>query len=296
MGLSDIRIDGIIAAFPERWRPYALLMRLDRPAGWWLLLLPGWWGIARAAGGWTGMGAREAWLMALFLAGAIVMRGAGCVINDLLDRDLDRLVERTRNRPIASGAISPRRALIFLAALLTIGFCILLQTTPLCILIGILSILPIAVYPLMKRITWWPQAFLGMTFNLGALMGWAAVMGTLEPAAFALYAAGIFWTLGYDTIYAHQDMDDDIEAGIRSTASLFGTRSKIWVGGFYAATIACLMILASGTAWSALILFLAAAHLAWQIGRWNPGDAQRSLRIFRSNRDFGLIVLAALLV
>ena len=214
-------------------QPYALLMRLDRPIGWWLLLLPGWWAIVLASGGVMNMNIKSWALMAAFLIGAVVMRGAGCVVNDIWDRDLDKMVERTRERPLASGAVSVKQAAAFLSLLLMIGAAILLSMNMLTIMLGLLSLPLIALYPAMKRITYWPQLFLGLTFNFGALMGWAAVTGELSAAPLFLYLGGIFWTIGYDTIYAHQDKEDDALAGIKSTALKFGNRSKLWVSGFY---------------------------------------------------------------
>ena len=224
------------------------------------------------------------------------MRGAGCVINDLWDRDLDAQVERTRGRPLASGAVGVRQALIFLAVLLLFGLLILLQLGVTAIALGVLSLAFIVAYPCMKRITWWPQAFLGLTFNFGALMGWAALTGTVSTAAFVLYAAGFFWTLGYDTIYAHQDREDDMRVGIKSTALRLGAKSRIWVGRFYA--IAWISLVAAFTQagagnWSCFALGAAGWHLWWQVRRWVPDNPASSLAIFRSSRDFGLLVLLA---
>lgn len=299
MDHTDIKTEGFIGRLPPSWRPYALMLRLDRPVGWWLLLLPGWWAIALAGGGAMGMGPRQWTLMGLFFAGAIVMRGAGCIVNDLWDRDLDQKVGRTRLRPIASGAVSVRRAAVALLVLLLAGLLILLQTGPVCIGLGVLSLLFIAAYPAMKRITWWPQAFLGLTFNFGALMGWAAVTNAVPLPALVLYAGGLFWTLGYDTIYAHQDREDDVLAGIKSTARLFGARSKIWVAGFYAAAWA-LIAMAGAMVWpgpvTVWLLLPGAAHLAWQIVRWDLSDPGSALRLFKSNRDFGLLMLAGMMI
>ena len=227
---TDIKTEGWISKMPQSWQPYAVLMRLDRPIGWWLLLLPGWWGIMLGANGVTGMYNADWRLMILFLIGAIIMRGAGCIINDLWDRDLDQQVERTKMRPLASGQISMLNAIMFLFFMLFTAFIILLQTSAITIFLGVLSLFFVATYPLMKRITWWPQAFLGLTFNFGALMGWGAATHHLGWEPFVLYAAGFFWTLGYDTVYAHQDKEDDQIVGIKSTAILFGERSKFWVG------------------------------------------------------------------
>lgn len=291
----------LISKFYERFSPYipyGRLARLDKPIGWWLLLLPGWWSLALASGGITGMGLWEWYLAFLFLIGAIVMRAAGCVINDLWDRDFDKQVERTRARPLAAGTISTGEALGFLSVLVFIGFAILIQMEALTIFLGFLSLPLIVAYPLMKRFTYWPQAFLGLTFNFGALMGWSAVHDGLGLSAVLLYLSGIFWTLGYDTIYAHQDKEDDALAGIKSTALLFGERSKIFVGGFYA--VSWLLLLAA-FAWnclsiaSAVILLGALALLKWQVYQWQPANPESSLRVFKGARLYGLVVLAACL-
>ena len=278
---------------PAGTRPYARLMRLDRPIGTWLLLLPGWWALAipAAPGSWP----NPLWVV-LFGVGAILMRGAGCVINDVFDRDFDARVARTADRPLASGAIGTRGALAFLALLLAVSFVILVQFNLFAIAIGALSLVLVVPYPLMKRITWWPQAWLGLAFNWGALLGWAVVRGDLDPAAFVLYAAGFFWTLGYDTIYAHQDKEDDALVGIKSTARLLGANSRPWIAGFYIVTIALLAV----TGWMEALawpfwagLTLGAAHLAWQTLTIDFDDAKDCLAKFRANRDFGLIIFAA---
>jgi 4-hydroxybenzoate polyprenyltransferase len=291
---TDIQAKGWISRLPQSWQPYAVLMRLDRPIGWWLLLLPGWWGIMLGANGVTGMYTADWRLMVLFLVGAIIMRGAGCIINDLWDRDLDKQVERTKMRPLASGQVSVFHALAFLFSLLFTAFIILLQTSWVTIGLGMLSMVFVATYPLMKRITWWPQAFLGLTFNFGALMGWGAATHHLGWEPFILYAAGFFWTMGYDTVYAHQDKADDQLVGIKSTALLFGDRSKIWVGLFYFIAMV-LITLASVLAGSGLIslalLVLPALHLWGQIRDWDLNDQTNSLLVFKSNRNFGLLVL-----
>ncbi|MCC6915109.1 MAG: 4-hydroxybenzoate octaprenyltransferase, partial [Rhodospirillaceae bacterium] len=213
---------------PRFARPYARLMRLDRPIGFWLLLIPGWWSITLA-----GRGEPNVELMVLFLAGAILMRGAGCTINDIVDRDFDAKVARTRTRPIPAGDVSARAAAIFLAAQLAISLVILMQFNWVAVGVGASSLLLIAVYPFMKRITYWPQAWLGLTFNWGALLGWAAARGTIERDAALLYAAGFFWTLGYDTIYAHQDKDDDALIGVKSSALALGGKTRPFVAVCY---------------------------------------------------------------
>lgn len=294
---SDINFQGFISKLPISWQPYAILMRLDRPVGWWLLLLPAWWGILLGANGVQGLMLSDVRLFVVFFVGAIIMRGAGCIINDLWDRDLDKQVERTKNRPLASGQVSMFGAIAFLGYLLFTAFIILLMTSGITILLGVLSLILVGVYPFMKRITWWPQAFLGLTFNFGALMGWGAATHKLEWEAGFLYIAGFFWTLGYDTIYAHQDKDDDEIVGIKSTALLFGDRSKFWVSLFYMLVLVFLSVsffLADAGIVSFVLLFLPAIHLMRQISDWDIDDAQNSLLIFQSNRDFGLFVLLAI--
>jgi 4-hydroxybenzoate polyprenyltransferase len=237
--------------------------------------------------------------MMLFAVGAIVMRGAGCVVNDIYDRRLDRLVERTRTRPLASGEIGVGQAILFLGALLGIGLGILLLFNRTTIITGALSLLLVFTYPLMKCITWWPQLILGFAFNWGALMGGCAVSGQIGAATVLLYIAGIFWTLGYDTVYAHQDKRDDAQIGIKSTALLFGNNSLRWVSFFYAMTLASLGLagwaahLGQGYKWG---LITAACYAAVQLILWKPDDPDNCQRHFKSNRDFGLIVLAAILI
>lgn len=293
---TDIQDSGWIVRLPQAFRPYALLMRLDRPIGTWLLLLPGWWAIVMASGGIAAFNLHDVWIFLLFAFGAVIMRGAGCVINDVWDRDLDAQVERTRLRPLASGAVSVRQALLFLGILLLLGLLILLQLNITAILLGLLSMAFVVSYPYMKRITWWPQAFLGLTFNFGALIGWAAVTGTVSLPALLLYACGFFWTLGYDTVYAHQDREDDMRIGIKSTALRLGTASRIWVARFYMVAFLLLVAafaLSGATLIACGILAAAGGHLWWQIRTWAPDDPASSLRIFRANRDFGWIVLVA---
>ena len=278
---------------PSPMRPYARLMRLDRPIGTWLVLLPGWWALALAET--PGNGPNFLWV-ALFGIGAILMRGAGCVINDMFDRDFDAQVARTADRPLASGAIRMDAALVFLAALLLVSLGILVQFNPFAMAVGALSLALVVPYPLMKRITWWPQAWLGLTFNWGALLGWAVVRGEIEPATLVLYAAGFFWTLGYDTIYAHQDKEDDALVGIKSTARLLGAQSRPWIAGFYAVCISLLTLSAgmAGIGWPFWAgLAVGVAHLAWQTATIDFDDPKDCLKKFRANRDFGLIIFAA---
>jgi 4-hydroxybenzoate polyprenyltransferase len=287
-------------AIPESWvdrfapdiaKPYLRLMRADRPIGWWLLLWPCWWSLALA-----GAGPRQWPLYALFLIGAIVMRGAGCVYNDIVDRDFDAKVERTRDRPLPSGKVSVRQAVIFMGFLCLTGLLVLLQLDPFAITLGLASLGLIAIYPFMKRFTYWPQIFLGLAFNWGALMGSAAVDGAISPAALALYLGGIFWTLGYDTIYAHQDKEDDMLIGVKSTALRLGNATKIWLAGFYAAAL--LMFLGAGWLANAGVLFypllgLASLHLCWQIAAVDISSPANCLTLFRANKVFGWIVFAA---
>ncbi len=296
MNHTDINTESWVSKLPEHVQPYAILMRLDRPIGWWLLVLPAWWGIMLGANGVQGMYGSDWLLMITFLFGAIVMRGAGCVINDLWDRKLDLEVERTKTRPLASGAISIIEASAFLFFLIFLGFIILLQTSFVTICLGFLSMIFVATYPFMKRITWWPQAFLGITFNFGALMGWAAATHQLRWEAFILYAAAFFWTLGYDTIYAHQDKEDDARIGIKSTARLFGEKSALWVSLFYSLTFALLIltaIIAEAGLVTYVLLFLPFIHLIRQVRDWDLSDPESALEIFKSNRNTGLLVLLA---
>ena len=275
-------------------------MRLDRPVGIWLLLLPSLWGIVLALGGAHNIDIRTLYIIVLFTLGAVIMRGAGCVINDIWDRDIDKQVERTRTRPIASGEISVKKALMFLATLLLMGLIILLQFNITTVILGIITLPLIISYPLMKRITWWPQLFLGLTFNFGVLMGWSAIAGGIGLSPILLYIGAIFWTVGYDTIYAHQDKDDDGLIGVKSTALKFGDKSKLWVAGFYALSfmLISVAILPNEKITIPLIIALSmlALHFAWQIKSWNPNDQESSLRIFKSNRNAGLIALLACMI
>lgn len=283
---------------PASVRPYLRLARLDRPIGWWLLLLPCWWSAALA-----GVAAREwgpnLWHVALFLVGAIVMRGAGCIWNDLVDRDIDARVERTRSRPIPSGQVSVARAVLFLLVLVLVGLLVLIQFKGFAIATGVASLAVVAIYPFMKRLTYWPQLFLGFAFSWGALMGWAAAFGRLDLPAYLLYAGAICWVIHYDTIYAHQDREDDALIGLKSTALLFGARSRQALALFSSAATV-LIALAGWTAGAGAIFALGlaafAAHLAWQIARLDIADSARCLRLFRSNRDAGLILFAGLVL
>lgn len=291
------RQTGWIERLPGRWRDHAALARWDRPIGTWLLLLPCWWGVALATPGLPGAG--ELWLMALFAVGAVAMRGAGCTINDLADRDFDRQVARTRDRPLASGRLGTRDALLFIAAQMLVGLMVLLALGTTAQIVALASVPLVIAYPFMKRITYWPQAFLGITFNWGALVGYAAVAGALEAEALLLYAAGICWTLGYDTIYAHQDKEDDALIGVCSTALLLREATPRWLIGFYAMMLSFLV--AAGLVAGKGVLFLPAlAPVAWHLWRQIQGlrldDPADCLGRFRANRDAGLLVLAALVL
>jgi 4-hydroxybenzoate polyprenyltransferase len=282
---------------PTWLRPYLRLARLDRPIGSWLLLLPCWWSLGLAA---LHAGRQvDLWQAGLFFVGAFAMRGAGCTWNDIVDRDLDRLVERTRSRPIPSGQVSVAAAAAFLVVQALIGLAVLVSFNPFAIATGIASLAVVAVYPFMKRFTYWPQIFLGFAFSWGALMGWAAAFGRLDAPAYLLYAGAIAWVIGYDTIYAHQDREDDALIGIKSTALLFGARTKPVLAVFYA--LAVMLIAAAG--WSAgagpifaLGLLAFAAYLALQIWRLDIDDPALCLAVFKSNRDAGLILFAALVL
>ncbi len=294
-GWTDIAWDGWVARLPSEWRAYAVLARLDRPIGAWLLFLPGLWSILLA----SPLDAHGAWLVLLFGVGSVVMRGAGCVVNDMWDRDMDRRVTRTAGRPLASGALHMRHAAGFLLALLGIGLLVLLQLNDLARVLGVASLLLVALYPGAKRVTWWPQAMLGITFSWGVPMGYAAAAGRLDPATLALYAAAFAWILGYDTIYAHQDREDDALVGVRSTARLFAGHTRPFLLACYAATVALL----AGAGWLAglgLLFFLAlalpAALLAWQVATLDIHDPAGCLRRFHLNRETGLLVAAAILL
>ncbi|HEX3674462.1 MAG TPA: 4-hydroxybenzoate octaprenyltransferase [Rhizomicrobium sp.] len=283
---------------PFALQPYLRLMRLDRPIGTWLLFWPCVFGLALggAAAGHGFDSWRDAGLIALFAIGSIVMRGAGCTYNDVVDRDIDAQVARTRGRPIPSGAVSAKQAAVFLAAQCAVGLAILLQLNVFSIVLGASSLILVAIYPFMKRVTWWPQAWLGLTFNWGALLGFSAEAGHLALPAYILYAACFFWTLGYDTIYALQDVEDDALIGVKSTARLFGAASRRWVAGFYLVCFALLQAagFAAGLGWLFAALTLAAgAHFAWQVLALRTDDPARCLQLFRANRDAGLLMAAA---
>ena len=280
---------------PKPIRPYIRLARVDRPIGTWLSLLPGWWSLSLA----KPASIPDISFFMLFGIGALLMRGAGCVVNDLFDRNLDIKVLRTSDRPIATGLISSHKAIFFLLILLLCSFVILIQFNSYAIAVGCLSLLLVVPYPLMKRITWWPQAWLGLTFNWGVLLGWAVINADITIAALLLYTSGFFWTLAYDTIYAHQDIDSDEVVGIKSTAILFGTKSLYWIILFFTCSIVLLGCtgLYIGISWPFFIgLSAAALHVVWQLKKINLDNSDNCLKIFKSNRDFGIIVLISIIV
>jgi 4-hydroxybenzoate polyprenyltransferase len=287
-------VDGLAPAFA---RPYLRLARLDRPIGSWLLLVPCWWSVGLA-----GMHAGRfpsLWHIVLFFIGAFAMRGAGCTWNDLVDRDLDGRVERTRSRPIPSGQVTVPQAAAFMLLQALIGLVVLLQFNRFTVMCGFASLLVVAVYPFMKRITYWPQIVLGLAFSWGALMGWPAAFGRLDWPALVLYAGSISWVIGYDTIYAHQDREDDLLIGIKSTALLFQENTRPMLAAFYAGAV--LLIGIAGWLAGGRWIFLAglaafAAHLAWQVTQLDIDDPAHCLKLFKSNRDAGLILFAAMLV
>ncbi|MDJ1160020.1 4-hydroxybenzoate octaprenyltransferase [Chelatococcus sp. SYSU_G07232] len=281
---------------PVFTRPYLRLARIDRPIGWWLLLLPCWWSTAAAAIA-AGQGFPSLAHLALFLVGAVAMRGAGSTYNDIVDRELDAKVARTRNRPLPSGQLTVAQAAAFLVLQALVGLAVLVQFNGFAVGLGLGSLAVVAVYPFMKRITSMPQLVLGFAFAWGGLMGWAATFGRLDAPAFLIYAAAIAWTVGYDTIYALQDIDDDPIAGIKSSARLFGERAALGVGLCYAAALASLagalaLIGVGPVAWAGFLAF--ALHLAWQVKSIDRRDGAKALRLFKSNRDAGLLLFAGL--
>jgi len=291
--VPDSERRGFIGALPPPLRPYASLMRLDRPIGTWLLYWPCAWSVALA-----GVGGR--WDLFLWLAlGAFAMRSAGCVYNDIVDRDLDRQVERTRLRPLASGRVSLRSAWILIGLLGLIGLVVLLQLNRTAAVVALVSIAPVAAYPFMKRITWWPQAWLGLVFSWGALVGWPAVTGSLSWTPFLLWFGSIAWVVGYDTLYAIQDVEDDALVGVKSSARRLGGKAALGVALFYIVAL----ILWGSAIWSVRLDWLALAtlipaalHLANQALRADPADGELALRLFRSNRSCGFLVFLAMLV
>jgi 4-hydroxybenzoate polyprenyltransferase len=296
--VADATGNWVDTVAPSWSRPYLRLARFDRPIGSWLLLMPCWWSAALSAGVAHRLD-RLPLDVLLFLIGAFVMRGAGCTWNDITDRDLDAKVERTRSRPIPAGQVSVKAALIFLVAQALVGLVVLLQFNRFAIATGIASLLIVAIYPFMKRITWWPQIVLGLAFSWGALMGFAATFGRLDLTAFVLYAGSICWVIAYDTIYAHQDAEDDALIGIKSTARLFAERTHEALVIFYGMAVvligAAFALAGSGVAaWIGLALF--AVQLGWQVRRLDISDPALCLRVFKSNREAGLILFAGLLI
>lgn len=286
---------------PEWTRPYLRLSRADRPIGTWLLLLPCWWGLVLAMMHDQRAGLEDLWIAVGCAMGAWLMRGAGCTWNDITDRDFDNSVERTQSRPIPSGQVSVRGAVLWMCAQSLLAFCILLTFNLAAIALGVLALLPVAIYPFAKRFTWWPQVFLGLAFNWGALLAWAAHSGTLHAPAVLLYLAGIAWTLFYDTIYAHQDTEDDALIGVKSTARLFGDKTATWLRRFLMATVGLMGLAVVFSALPeasvlAMVLVLAGPwamgwHMAWQLRRLDIGDSAKLLQLFRANRDTGMIPL-----
>ena len=285
---------------PPFARPYLRLSRADRPIGTWLLYVPCLWGLGLAILATNSASINDLWTAIACGIGAFLMRGAGCTWNDITDRDIDGKVARTRSRPIPSGQVTVRGAVMWMVAQALIAFAILLTFNWAAILLGVLALIPVAIYPFAKRFTWWPQVFLGLAFNWGALLAWAAHTGSLGPVPVILYFAGIAWTLFYDTIYAHQDTEDDALIGVKSTARLFGDNSSKWLRLFLTVTVlilggavvlACLnrsilsLVVAIGGPWAL------GWHLTWQLARFDPDDNDRLLALFRSNRNAGLIVL-----
>ena len=291
--VPDSERRGLIGALPAPLRPYARLMRLDRPIGSWLLYWPCAWSVALA-----GVGGQ--WLLFLWLAlGAFAMRSAGCVYNDIVDKDLDRSIERTRLRPLASRRVSLGSAWLLIALLCVVGLIVLLQLRWVAAVAALVSLAPVTAYPFMKRITWWPQAWLGIVFSWGALVGWPAVTGAVAWPMFLLWFGSIAWVVGYDTLYAIQDKEDDALVGVKSSALRLGERARLGVASFYLIAV----LLWAAAVWSVrpdwiavLTLVPAALHLAWQVVRTDPNDGELALRLFRSNRTCGLLVFLAMLV
>ncbi len=283
---------------PPGLLPYAQLARLDRPIGAWLLMFPGWWALAMADLA-SARALPNLWVLLLFLVGAVIMRGAGCTYNDIIDRNYDGSVARTASRPIPSGRVTVRQAALFTISLCLLGLVILLQFNWMTIFLGAGSLVLIAIYPFMKRYTYWPQLVLGLTFNWGALIGWSAARGTMSPPAIWLYLGCIAWTIGYDTIYAHQDKEDDLSLGLKSTALKFGEQSKSWIWGFYIAAL----ILWGIAAWQSdagiitlLALSVVALHLGWQVTTLDINNSDNCLQRFRANRTVGLVLFAGLVL
>jgi 4-hydroxybenzoate polyprenyltransferase len=283
---------------PSALRPYLRLARYDRPIGFWLLALPCWHGLLLARIG-TGLGWVDLWYAVIFGLGAVAMRGAGCTYNDIIDRDLDAQVARTADRPLPAGTVSLKQAWMFLGAQALVGLLVLVQLPLLAIVVGLGALVLVAAYPFMKRITWWPQAWLGLTFNWGIPVAYTAAAGRIDAAMIALYLGAVFWTLGYDTIYAHQDSEDDALVGVRSTARLFGDKTQYWVAGFYGLTAvltAAAITFLAATPWIVVGFAVWAAHLFNQVRRIDIRDGALCLAVFKSNRTTGLLLVVTLLI
>jgi 4-hydroxybenzoate polyprenyltransferase len=282
---------------PDWLKPYARLARWDRPIGFWLLFWPCAWGVALAAIAYPELGF-DWWGAILMLAGAILMRGAGCTFNDIVDRDIDMKVARTRSRPIPSGAVTARDALAFLVAQALLASVVLFQFNRFTVWAGVASLVLVAIYPFMKRVTWWPQAFLGLAFSYGALVGWSSQTGSFAMPALLLYFGTILWVIGYDTIYALQDVEDDALIGVKSTALLFGSRARVIVSGFYAGAyllwVAAATISGAGIVFAVLSL-VAAGLLAWQVQTLDGAAPGNALTRFKSNHYVGIALALALL-
>ena len=299
--IADAKENNWVDRFaPSFARPFLKLARFDRPIGTWLLLWPCWWGVALAIphqdyANWKSY----AWCLTLFAMGAVVMRGAGCAYNDIMDRKFDGMVERTSARPLASGQVTLTGAIAFTGVLVLLGLAVLLQFNMFTIYLGAGSLVLVGIYPLMKRFTYWPQLFLGLAFNWGALLGYAAVTGTLDLAAVFLYLAGIFWTLGYDTIYAHQDKTDDILIGVKSTALKFGENTRAWVFVFYGMTLGLLVLagfMADLHGWFYLGVIATLFHFRNQLRKLDIHDPENCLRVFKSNLHVGTIIFVTIML
>jgi 4-hydroxybenzoate polyprenyltransferase len=295
--VADATGNWVDSLAPAYSRPYLRLARLDRPIGSWLLLMPCWWSVGLA--GMHQDRFPSAWHIVLFFVGAFAMRGAGCTWNDLVDRDLDEKVERTRSRPIPSKQVTVAQATLFMLAQALVGLLVLIQFNRFTVITGFASLLVVVIYPFMKRITYWPQIFLGLAFSWGALMGWPAAFGRLDWPPLILYAGSICWVIGYDTIYAHQDREDDLMVGIKSTALLFGEQTPTMLASFYVAAVVLISaagLMAGGGLIFTLGLIAFSAHLAWQVTRLDVDDPAHCLVLFKSNRDAGLILFGAMLL
>ena len=293
----------VYRVLPRLLWPYAQLARWDRPIGWQLLMWPCWWSAALAADVESALGTlhwgRFLWHLALFLVGAIAMRGAGCTYNDLVDHEIDASVARTRSRPLPSGRVRRWQAKLFIGLQALVGLLVLVQFNRVAVGLGVFSLVFVAIYPFAKRFTDWPQFFLGLAFSWGAVMGWAAAFGTLATAPILLYAGAILWTIGYDTIYAHQDKEDDALIGVRSTALLFGASTKRWVAGIYGGAVLLMAsaCLSAGAPWPAYLGLAAGAGLmAWQIAVLDIGNPQQCLALFKSNTRVGWLIFAGLVL